>query len=50
MPVSCHSISLTPNQVIGAVEMGEGFMAEGGERRRQVRLEEILNEINQCTY
>lgn len=27
MPVSCQSISWTPNQVIGAVEMGEGLMA-----------------------
>jgi hypothetical protein len=41
MPVSCHSISWTPNQVIGVVEMGEGFMADRGERRRQVRLEEV---------
>jgi hypothetical protein len=27
IPVSCHSISWTPSQVIGVVEMGEGFMA-----------------------
>jgi hypothetical protein len=27
-------MSLTPNQVIGAVVMGEGFMAEEGERRK----------------
>jgi hypothetical protein len=50
MPVSCHNISWMPNQVIGAVEMGEGFVADGGERRRQVRLEEVLKERNRCTY
>jgi hypothetical protein len=50
MPVSCHSISLTPNQVIGAVVMGEGFIAERGERRKHLRLEGGLKERNQCTY
>ena len=49
IPVSCHSISWTPNQVIGAVEMGEGFMAEGRERT-QVRPQQRLKGRDESTY